>query len=173
MRAFLVCAILAFCCLATGCKGFGYKVTTENMSPALNIGDAFTVNPFADKSEPIKRFDIVVFQAPEETKKISGESGDVRYVMRVIGLPNEKLEIKDNKIYIDDKLLDEPFEKFVDEKDARKNFRAIVIPENEYFLMGDNRPHSNDSRYYKPATIKREDIYGKVFEIFPEYYKKS
>jgi signal peptidase I len=172
MRTFIVCTILVFCCLAIGCKGLAYKVTTLSMSPTLNPGDAFTVNPFAYKSNPIERFDIVVFEAPDDMKKLLGVSGEMRFVMRVIGLPNEKVEIKDNKIYINDKLLDEPFEKVVDEKDKKKDFPAVKIPENEYFLLGDNRPNSNDSRHYKLITIKKEVIYSKVLEIYPGYYRK-
>jgi signal peptidase I len=173
MRVFLVCTILVFCCLAIGCRGLAYKVTTDNMSPTLKIGDAFTVNPLAYQSDPVERFDIVVFKAPEEIKKLSGESGDVRFVKRIIGLPKEKLEIKDNKVYINDKLLDEPFEKIVDDEDRMKSFPAFIIPDNGYFVLGDNRPNSLDSRYYKPSTIKKEDIYGEILEIHPGYYKKQ
>jgi signal peptidase I len=171
MRAFLAGSILIFCGLAAGCKGLAYKVTTEGMSPTLNPGDAFTANPFAYQSDPVGRFEIVVFKAPEEVKRFTGETGEVRFVQRVIGLPQEKLEIKDNKIYINDELLDEPFEKYVDIDDERKNFSAIVIPENHYFLMGDNRPNSMDSRYFYSSTIKKEDIYSKILEIYPGYYK--
>ncbi len=171
MRSFIVCTILVFCCLAIGCKGLAYKVVTVNMSPTLNPSDAFTVNPLAYQSNPIERFDIVIYEAPEAVKEANKINGELRIVTRVVGLPGEKLEIKNNKLYINDKLLDEPFERIVDETDKRKDFPAIVIPENEYFLMGDNRPKSIDSRYYKPATIKKEDIYSKILEIYREYYK--
>lgn len=171
MRTFIAGTILVFCCLAIGCKGLAYKVVTVNMSPTLNSGDAFTVNPLAYQSNPIERFDIVVYEAPKAVKEANKINGELRIVTRVIGLPNEKIEIKDNKIFINDKLLDEPFEKITDETDKMKDFSAMVIPENEYFLMGDNRPKSIDSRYYKPATIKKEDIYSKILEIYPEYYK--
>ena len=113
-----------------------------------------------------------MFKAPEAAKRMTRETGDIKYVSRVIGLPNEKLEIRDNKIFINDKLLDETFEKMVDDNNNEKWFPAIVIPENEYFLLGDNRPQSFDSRYWKPATIKKEDILGKVIEIPPVDVKK-
>lgn len=61
--------------------------------------------------------------------------------------------------------MEEPFDKIVDVNDPAKNFPAMTIPNNEYFLLGDNRPESMDSRYWKPATVKREEILGKVIQI--------
>jgi signal peptidase I len=171
MKKFLVCALLIFCSLAVGCGGLGlaFRIPTVNMSPTLNPGDACTSNPFAySGSAPIKRFDIVVFNAPEETKRQTGQKGNVKFISRIIGLPSEKIEIKGGVIFINDQILTEPFKKIGDESD----FRAVTIPEGEYFLMGDNRPNSEDSRFYKPATIKKADITGKILDIYPGYYKK-
>jgi signal peptidase I len=160
MRAFFVGTILVFCCLAIGCTGWAFKIRTENMSPALKIGDTCVVNKFDGSA--INRFDIVVFQMPEDVKKMSGETGDIKIISRVIGLPNEKIEIRQGKVYINDKTLDEPFEKTLD---TEKDFSAFVIPEDEYFLLGDNRPQSLDSRYWKKPTIAKQDISGKVAEV--------
>ncbi len=77
-------------------------------------------------------------------------------------MSGEKVEIKNGKVFINDDLLDEPFEKIP----FSDNFKAVVIPENEYFLLGDNRPESNDSRYWKTIFIKRENILGKVVKVF-------
>jgi signal peptidase I len=169
MRTFIVCIVLVFCCLAIGCKGFAFRVPTENMLPTVKVGDTCIVDQYS-KIE-IQRFDIVMFKAPEDIAK-SFKEKDVKIISRIIGLPGEKIEIKDNKIFINDKLLDETFEKVIDEKDRLKNFPAIVIPENEYFVMGDNRPGSFDSRYWKPTTIKKEEVLGKVIEILPVDVKK-
>jgi signal peptidase I len=165
----MVCIVLIFCCLAIGCKGFAFRVPTESMLPTIKVGDTCIVDQYS-KIE-IQRFDIVMFKAPEDITKRFKEK-DVKIISRIIGLPSEKIEIKNNKIFINDKLLDETFEKVTDEKDRLKNFPAIVIPENEYFVMGDNRPNSFDSRYWKPATIKKEEVLGKVVEILPVDAKK-
>jgi signal peptidase I len=162
MRTFIVCTILVFCSLAIGCSGWAYKVPTGNMIPTIQIGDTCIVNKFEYSANPIQRFDIVAFKAPEDAKQMSNETGDVMFIKRIIGLPNEKIEIKEGKIYINEKLLDEPFEKIVD---VNKDFKAYTIPSNEYFLLGDNRPNSLDSRYWKRSTIPEKDIAGKVVEI--------
>ena len=135
------------------------------MRPTIEVEDTCIANPFAYSSEPVQRFDIIVFQGPEEVKKRHNVSGELRLLKRVIGLPNEKLEIKDNKIYINDTLLEEPFEKIVDEKDQKRNLSAIIIPNNEYFVLGDNRPNSEDSRWWTKPTISKVDILGKIVQI--------
>lgn len=169
MRTFIVCAILVFCCLLIACKGFAFRVVAESMLPAIKPGDTCIVDQYS--SSPIVRFDIVMVSAPEELKKLYGDK-DMKIISRIIGLPNEKIEIRENKIYIDEKLLDESFEKIVSEDDRKKNFPATTIPENGYFLLGDNRPNSHDSRYWKEVTIKKEDVLGKVVTILPIDVKK-
>jgi len=172
MRAFIVCTILVFCCLAIGCKGFAYRVPTEGMKPTIGFDDMCVANPLAYSLDEIKRFEIVVFKPNEEQRKQFNDD-DLRYIMRIIGLPNEKLEIKENKIYINDKLLEEPFEKIVGEKDIKKNFPAIIIANDEYFLLGDNRPNSEDSRYWKKSTIEKNNIYSLIVEIKKDFYKNK
>ncbi len=105
MRTFTVCTILVFCCLAISCKGFAFRVPTKNMLPTIQVGDTCIVDQY--RSFEIKRFDIVMFNAPEAAKKMTGVTGDIKYISRVIGLPNEKIEIRDNKIFINDKLTEE------------------------------------------------------------------
>jgi signal peptidase I len=127
------------------------------MSPTMKIGDVCKAENFEDSS--IQRFDIVVFNMPEDIKKLTGEKGNVKIIARIIGLPGEKIEIKQGKTFINGKLLDETFEKILD---SEKDFSAIVIPANEFFLLGDNRPESLDSRYWKKPTINNSDISGKI-----------
>jgi signal peptidase I len=127
------------------------------MSPTLKIGDVCKAESLEDS--PIKRFDIIVFNMPEDIKKLTGETGNVKIIARIVGLPGEKIEIKQGRTIIDDILLDENFEKVID---SEKDFSKIVVPENEYFLLGDNRPESVDSRYWKKPTINRKEISGKI-----------
>jgi signal peptidase I len=161
MRFFIVCIISISIIFAVSC-GFYRKVSTENMLPTFKVGDHFYLNTFAYLSSPIERFDLVVFLAPDDVKELNNLENNAQFMKRIIGLPNEKIEIRDNEIYINDKQLSEPFEKIVDEKDRKKSFRSFTIPKDEYFLLGDNRPNSLDSRYWKNPTIKKSDILGKV-----------
>jgi signal peptidase I len=139
------------------------------MSPALKIGDAFIVD---SRLDPINRFDIVVYK-PQPVKVklegvLEGVDENTRFVHRVIGLSGEKIEIKKGRVFVNDAELSQPFETFKSEDD----FGPIVVPEGEFFLLGDNRSQSLDSRYWKNPTIKRADISGKVGQIYPGFYKK-
>jgi len=105
------------------------------------------------------RFDIIVFNTPENDSSIP-------YVKRIIGLPNEKVEIIDGKVFIDDSdvPLDDSFVKGV----AQGSYGPFHVPENSYFVLGDNRNSSVDSRHWVNKYVKRGDIIGKLyFEYFP------
>jgi signal peptidase I len=130
------------------------------MAPALEIGDHFTtIEVKSERLNPIERFNIVVYK-PQPVKNYDIDLNS-KFTARVIGLGGEKIEIKKGKVFINGKLLDEPFERFEDDF----NFPPVVIPQGEFFLLGDNRPNSLDSRYWKNPTIKAGDIYGKVNTI--------
>ena len=141
------------------------------MAPAITPNDMCITNPFEYSSKPIERFDIVVFEGPEDSKKMHNIQGEIRYIKRVVGLPGEKIEVKNSQIFINDKLLVEPYDVITNEKDYKKDFPAIVIPNDEYFLLGDNRPESEDSRFWKNTTVSKKDIYSKIVEIKKDYYK--
>lgn len=129
------------------------------MSPTIKPGDHFaSVGIKSNDLDPIERFDIVVFKPPNDKRRQYGE--DARWVFRIIALGGEKVEIRKGTVFINDRPLDESsFGKYPSTDD----FRAVNVPPNEYFLLGDNRPDSEDSRYI--GTIKREDIDGKVNTI--------
>ena len=163
--------LFVFILLSIGCRGLVYRAATHAMAP-IDIDDACSVNPFEYSGHPIERFDIVVYEVPDEAKRLTNSSGDIRMIKRIIGLPGEKVEIRSNQVFINDELLTEPFEKIVDESDRKKDFGPIRVPENEYFLLGDNRPNSEDSRWYPHPTIRKENIFSKVTNIYKGYYKK-
>jgi signal peptidase I len=143
------------------------------MAPTLTVNDACIVNPFAYSNRAAERFDIVVFQAPDDVKSRTGQRGDILFIKRVIGLPGEKVEIRNNDVYINGLKLEEPFQVVKDDKDRKKDFGPITVPSEEYFLLGDNRPYSEDSRHYQHPTIRKDDIYSKVTEIKSGYYSKK
>lgn len=175
MRPVAISLLLFLCCLAIGCRGTAYRSPTENMKPTIGPDDLCVANPSAYWLSPVERFDLVVFKAryePYERNRTADEK-DERFIARIIGLPNEKIEIRNNVIFVNDVPLIEPFDKIVDEKDRKRNFPAIIIPEEEYFLLGDNRPNSFDSRSWKTPTVNRRSIYSKIVDIKKDFYKEN
>lgn len=103
-----------------------------------------------------ERGDIAVFRFPDDE--------EVLYVKRVIGLPGETVEIKDGTVYIDGNLLEEPYLK---EKPIG-DYGPYKVPEGSYFMLGDNRNNSKDSRKWNNKFVKKEKILGKtLFRYFP------
>ena len=109
----------------------------------------------------VKRYDIVLVHEPNRD--------DVLLIKRVIGLPGEALELKKGKIFVNGKLLPEPYikdwkQRGVENYIMRNGKSSITIPEQSYFFMGDNRDNSYDSRYFGP--LHKEHIRGKIICIF-------
>jgi signal peptidase I len=171
MRRLFAGLALAVCCFATACSpGIAYRMPTESMLPTIDGDDLCVANPFAYSFDEVKRFDLIVYTPHEEQRKRVNDN-NMRYLHRVIGLPNEKLEIRNNQLYINDQPVDEPFERIIDERDRKKNIPPIVIPNDEYYLMGDNRPSSEDSRYWTKPTIPRNNIFSRIVDIKKDFYK--
>lgn len=154
--------------LCIGCAVRAYKVPTAAMSPALNPGDGAIGDHISLKlGAEIERFDILVFKAPMHEQFGSTPEAEMIFVFRVVGLPGETIEIKDETVFINDVKLEEPFQRV----SGGKDFPKFTIPADEYFFLGDNRPESWDSRFWTPNTIKKADIRGRIVKIMPGQYK--
>lgn len=137
------------------------RVDGPSMDNTLETGEIVILNKYEYRRTDIKRYDIVVV-------KLDGK----KIIKRVIGLPNEKIEIKDNKVYADGKELDNSFtKKDINGKHfAGKDFKMsdiglVKIPGDSYLVMGDNREVSLDSRYSEVGTIKKNQILGKAVVV--------
>ena len=153
-----------------------FKIPTGSMENNLLIGDHLLVNKFkfaptltaAEETllpiDPIRRGDIIVFKYPEEPER--------DFIKRVIGLPGETIELRRKRVYINDELLDEPYVHYLtppDEEgppdfDVRVQYGPVTVPEGHYFMMGDNRDNSQDSRYW--GFMPRDYVKGKALFVY-------
>ena len=138
-----------------------YKIPSSGMEPALLVGDHLIANMKNCKKEKPKRGDIIVFEYPKDPSK--------DFIKRVIGLGDEKVEIINNKIYINEKLLDDPWGYF-DNSGSVKSFPGLdkfgpeIVPKGSLFVLGDNRNNSQDSRFWGFVDIKK--VKGKALYIY-------
>lgn len=127
----------------------------ESMEPILLNEDEIVINKFAYRFTEPERFDIIIF-------KQSGKEHSFYNIKRIIGLPGEKVFIKDGLVYIDGELLEEKIT--VDPMTtAGVAEEEILLDENEFFVLGDNRNNSEDSRFASLGNIVKEDIIGKAW----------
>lgn len=134
----------------------GRWIPSESMVPTLQVGDRLIIEKVTPRFTGIARGDIIVFRPPST----SSQKEDM--IKRVIGLPGDTIVIKSGKVYINGKALNEPYEA---EKPSA-DFKPYKVPENSYFVMGDNRNDSYDSRYWGPVPADR--IIGKALvRYFP------
>jgi signal peptidase I len=130
------------------------KVEGTSMLPRLEDQDRLFINKFAYHFEKIERGDVVVFYYPRDTRK--------SYIKRVIALPGDDLRIDDGRVYVNGVRLNEPYvpRQYRDDR----SLDEMVIPPGEYFVMGDHRSISSDSRDFGP--VPRKLIYGKASFIY-------
>jgi signal peptidase I len=156
------------------------QVPTESMKPTILVGDHFFLDklsfpanyPLAIRSylpqRSVKRLDIIAFKSPTD--------GNIPFVKRVIGLPGDQVEIRDKSVYINGSKMDEPYKIHVDsavyssdpwtpeELKVRDNYGPATVPPDNFFVMGDNRDNSNDSRYW--GFVRRDEIIGKPLFVY-------
>ena len=136
------------------------QVSGTSMEYTLSDGDNLIVDKITYRFRKPERFDIVVF--PFKYKE------DTYYIKRIIGMPGERVQIDgEGNIYIDGEVLEESYGREIMESPGRA-WEEITLAEDEYFVLGDNRNHSSDSRDPSVGNIKRKDIIGRAFlRIWP------
>jgi len=157
-----------------------FKIPTGSMENNLLVGDHLLVNKFVFAPTetgiertllpiaPIQRGDVIVFKYPEEPER--------DFIKRVIGLPGETLEVRHKRVYINGELLEEPYVHYLlpprpnDQEspfDKRENYGPVTVPPDQYFVMGDNRDNSADSRYW--GFLPREYVKGQALMVYWSY----
>ena len=164
--------VLAF--IIRSCVVQAFKIPSGSMEDTLAIGDRLFVNkfiygirlPFSDKRvltlrDP-RRGDVIVFEYPKDRSK--------DFIKRVIGVPGDEILVRDKRVYVNGTLYLNPHEVHKEaqvlprELSPRDNFGPVRVPPHSYFMMGDNRDQSYDSRFW--GFIKDSDIEGKAFVKF-------
>jgi signal peptidase I len=132
------------------------KVEGVSMMPGLEDQERIFVNKFVYRWQPIERGDIIVFRYPRDTSK--------SYIKRVIGVAGDRVRIVNGQVYVNGEALDEDYVPS-DYADGR-SYPELVVPRNSYFVLGDHRTMSSDSREFGPVNDRY--IYGKaVFGYWP------
>ena len=139
------------------CIGMRTSVVGQSMSDTLENGDQILVNRFMYKVIGPKANDVIVFLP-------NGNEKSHYYVKRVIGVPGDTVQIKDGRIYVNGTEFTEKVDVAAIE-DAGLAADAVTLDDDEYFVLGDNRNNSEDSRYANIGNIKREYIIGKAWFV--------
>ena len=156
---FLIILAFAFAFLMNKFVYANAEVPTGSMIPIVQPGDRLIINRLSYLFEDPKRGDIVMFAYPDNEKK--------NYLKRIIGLPGEKLEIREGLIYINDRKT--PLSENYLNDEPNGDFGPYNVPEGCYFMLGDNRDNSLDAREWKNKYVKKEKIVGKAWlKYYPD-----
>jgi signal peptidase I len=138
-----------------------HQVNGQSMVPNFQSGEYVLTDKVSYRLGVPHRGDVIVFHAPASAQCPKGTGCD--FIKRVVGLPGETVEVKENHLYINGQVLDEPYipTDFETLPGAFTKNKPVTLAENEYFVVGDNRPYSSDSRAWGPIT--RDEIVGKAF----------
>lgn len=170
VEAAVFAAFLAFCVIRPFIVQ-AFKIPTGSMRPTLIEGDLILVSkfiygakvPFTHLRLPgfreLKRGDVIVFIYPEDNKK--------DFIKRLVGLPGDTVDIKSGTIYINDQPLSDPVfnqRYYYNRGDFAKEGQKLVVPQGNYFVLGDNSGSSKDSRYW--GFVSKDNILGKAMVIY-------
>ncbi|MBI2103741.1 signal peptidase I [Candidatus Woesebacteria bacterium] len=136
-----------------------HKIKGNSMEPNYHDGEYLLTDKVTYRFNQPNRGDVVIFKAP-------GESGD-DYIKRIIGLPGEKVSLSSGKVYVDSKVIEEAYIP-ADFRTSQGTFlqegKEVVVPENQFFVLGDNRNHSADSRSF--GFIEKSSIIGRAWLLY-------
>ena len=156
-----VAAIVAAVLIALAIDNFvivNAQIPSGSMENTIMTGDRVIGNRFAYSFSDPQRFDIIIFRYPDDESQL--------FIKRLIGLPGETVEIRDGKVYINGS--DEPLDDSFVPEVPTGNYGPYKVPENSYFMLGDNREYSRDSRFWKNTFVSFDEIVGKaVVRYYP------
>lgn len=136
-----------------------HKIKGASMHPNFPDGEYLLTDKVSYRFGEPKRGDVIVFKAPTG-------NGD-EFIKRIIGLPEERISVKDGKMYINDRVLEEKYldtSVYTSAGTFLQEGQSVTVPQDEYFVLGDNRPHSSDSRAW--GFIGKKKITGRAWLIY-------
>ena len=174
----IIMALVAMICVVILMQTFviqPYRIPSESMVPTLQVGDRILVNKLSNKRPA--RGDVYVFKAPvgalvdkcavragpgwqQPCPSSIGPSSQQAFVKRVIGLPGERIRFNNGQVLINDVALNEPYARPCNERDFCSFPLTIIVPPGQYYMLGDNRSFSNDSRVWGP--VPKSNLVGEV-----------
>lgn len=144
----IVLTLIIYGLLSLGFRNF--RVIQTSMEPNFHDGQYLVVNKLAYHLHPPERGDVIIFHPPTNPEK--------EYIKRLIGLPGEKVEIREGYVYIDGRRLEEPY---ISQVNRHGSWGPSVVGQDEYFVLGDNRNNSSDSRSW--GMLPHKNIFGKAW----------
>ncbi len=147
VNAMVVIALAWFCVYGFGSSS---KVFGQSMQPLIQSGETVLIDKISYRLRKPARFDVILFRLEDGRDNVK----------RIIGVPGEMVQIKDGLVYVNDKILGG---RFKEANLAGLANQSIFLGADEYFVLGDNRDSSEDSRFASIGNIKREEIEGKVW----------
>ena len=151
---FFIFMMIVVIYLVVHIAGHQTKVSGNSMYPTIADGDSIVIDRITYRFLEPRRFDVIIF--PSQYQE------GIHYVKRIIGLPGETVQITDGRVYINGSLLKERFD-FGDIASAGVAQSQVVLGEDQYFVLGDNRSESNDSREPAIGNVPRDSIIGKAW----------
>lgn len=175
LKTLIIFLLAAFFLRASVVEAF--KIPSGSMMPTLQIGDYIIVSklsygfrvPLMAESlwqyDQPKRGDIVVFTRPSAPDSMGDEAG-INIIKRVAALPGETVEVRNRTLYINAQPIDEPYARWAEGGVPEGEFGPMVVPDNHIFLLGDNRDHSKDSRFWQNHFLPLEYVKGRALFIY-------
>lgn len=161
-EAFVIAIVLAIIIRVFIVEAF--KIPSGSMIPTLLVGDHLLVNKFIYRFTDPERGDVIVFKYPDDPSR--------NFIKRIVGVGGDTIEVRDKVLYVNGQKQEESFTQHVLPEllparySPRDNFGPVTVPKNAYFMMGDNRDSSLDSRFWKNRFVARRAIVGKAFIIY-------
>lgn len=155
---FAAAVIIAFC--VNKFVIINAHVPTSSMDPTISINDKLIGNRLAYLFKNPERGDIIIFKFPDDESQI--------FIKRVIGLPGETIQIVEGELFIDGELIEEDYIK----DSMHGNYGPYEVPDNGYFVLGDNRNVSEDSRFWKNTYVRKNKILAKAWFRYSPKFKK-